>query len=155
MANMTCKRVDTKHINDPVYKVRCVGCLILTHDGKILLQQRDADSPTFPNYLATFGGHIEKNETPLQALLRELKEELGATVKPDEPIILATLSEPESNHTSLEFAYFWHDKHREIKGCFEGQPKYFKNILGPQNHPLVMNDVYWIINECEKRGLLR
>lgn len=53
------------------------GLLIEDHEGKILLQLRD-DQPTipYPNCWGTFGGQVELNETPDEAIRREIKEEL-------------------------------------------------------------------------------
>lgn len=55
--------------------------LLFDSDGKLLIYLRD-NIPTipFPNYWDLFGGHVEANETPYEALIRELEEELD--VKP-------------------------------------------------------------------------
>ncbi|MEI6126224.1 MAG: NUDIX domain-containing protein [Pseudomonadota bacterium] len=46
-------------------------------EGKILLQLRDNKaSIPYPNCWGTFGGQIEDGETPREAMLREIKEEL-------------------------------------------------------------------------------
>ncbi len=45
-------------------------------DYEILLQYRSKDSKKYPNYWGFFGGKIEPNETPLEAILRETKEEI-------------------------------------------------------------------------------
>jgi len=34
--------------------------------------------------LCPFGGHVEEGETPLVAMIREINEELGVTVKPED-----------------------------------------------------------------------
>ena len=55
-----------------------IAAVILENDkGEILLYLRDSkpDIP-FPHHWDLFGGHIEGNETPEQALIREVKEEL-------------------------------------------------------------------------------
>jgi 8-oxo-dGTP diphosphatase len=54
------------------------GLLIENKEGKVLLQLRD-DNPTirYPNLWGTFGGQIEEGETPEEAIVRELSEELG------------------------------------------------------------------------------
>jgi 8-oxo-dGTP diphosphatase len=98
-----------------------VSCLVLNKDGKIVLQLRDNDCPTFPGRLATFGGGIEQGESPMQALVRELKEELGAGVKIRNVIYLGTLTEAETNHSDLIYLYYWHDKLGSITGCYEGK----------------------------------
>ena len=48
---------------------------LLIRDGKILMCQRRADK-LYPLFWEFPGGKLEQGETPLQALQRELKEEL-------------------------------------------------------------------------------
>ncbi len=56
---------------------RDVSLLILYDEKKrILLQHREKDIKILPDYWGFFGGQIEKNETPLQAVKREANEEL-------------------------------------------------------------------------------
>jgi 8-oxo-dGTP pyrophosphatase MutT (NUDIX family) len=57
-----------------------VAIAILYRDGKFLCQLRD-DIPNirYPGHWALFGGHLEPEETPEVALLRELSEEIGWT----------------------------------------------------------------------------
>jgi 8-oxo-dGTP diphosphatase len=56
--------------------------LLFDRRGKLLIYQRD-DRPKipFPNYWDFFGGHVEAGETPEQALVRELKEEIGVELR--------------------------------------------------------------------------
>lgn len=60
---------------------RSVALAILCQQGKFLLQLRD-DLPNipYPGHWALFGGHLEALETPLEALKRELLEEIGHQV---------------------------------------------------------------------------
>ncbi|MEL6352587.1 MAG: NUDIX hydrolase [Cyanobacteria bacterium J06627_28] len=55
-----------------------VALAILHREGRLLMQLRD-DLPSivYPGIWGLFGGHIEAGETPRQALLRELVEEIG------------------------------------------------------------------------------
>ncbi|MEK0181987.1 MAG: NUDIX domain-containing protein [Oscillatoriales cyanobacterium] len=55
-----------------------VAIAILYRDGKFLCQLRD-DVPhiRYPGHWALFGGHMEPEETPEVAVLRELKEEIS------------------------------------------------------------------------------
>jgi 8-oxo-dGTP diphosphatase len=52
--------------------------LLFDRDGRLLIYLRD-DKPEipFPNHWDFFGGHLEAAETPEQALVREVREELG------------------------------------------------------------------------------
>ncbi|MEK6811936.1 MAG: NUDIX domain-containing protein [Nanoarchaeota archaeon] len=52
------------------------GAILRNKEGKILFQLRDKNGRN-PNKWGIFGGGIKKNETPEQAVIRELKEELG------------------------------------------------------------------------------
>lgn len=56
---------------------RGVSAIPINPDGKILLQQRD-DRPDllYPGHWTTFGGAIEGDETPDEAMRRELWEEI-------------------------------------------------------------------------------
>jgi 8-oxo-dGTP diphosphatase len=55
--------------------------LLFDREGRLLVYLRD-NKPTipFPNCWDFFGGHIEELETPEQALVREVKEEVGVAL---------------------------------------------------------------------------
>ena len=56
--------------------------LLFDRNRRLLIYLRD-DKPEipFPNHWDFFGGHVEAGESPEQALVRELKEELGIELK--------------------------------------------------------------------------
>lgn len=55
------------------------AAIIHTGDGRYLLQHRDALRTIFyPDHWGCFGGGIENGESPLDALRRELREELNS-----------------------------------------------------------------------------
>ena len=54
-----------------------VKAIIYNHKGEILLQQRDFNKKIpYPGYWNFFGGLIENDEKPIDALKRELSEEI-------------------------------------------------------------------------------
>lgn len=57
--------------------MRQVALIILyDEDNRLLLQHRSEDAPTLPGFWGFFGGDIEANENPLEAIHRETREEL-------------------------------------------------------------------------------
>lgn len=54
--------------------------LVHENAGKHLLIRR-AGSPYFPGYLSLVAGHVEADETPVEALVREVAEEIGVTFR--------------------------------------------------------------------------
>ncbi len=52
---------------------------ILVKDGKVLVERRRNDKETDPGVVVIPGGHVEEGETHVDALKRELMEELGVT----------------------------------------------------------------------------
>ena len=63
--------------------------VILTCRGKLLLERR-RDSDTW----GLVGGGVKKSETELQAIAREIREELGIRIAQDKFIRLAVYGEP-------------------------------------------------------------
>jgi 8-oxo-dGTP diphosphatase len=56
---------------------RCVSALLTDEQGRLVIQLRDATPGLiFPNHWATLGGAIEADETPDEAMERELSEEI-------------------------------------------------------------------------------
>jgi 8-oxo-dGTP diphosphatase len=153
---MHCRLVDLTKEDEKSFECRFVGCIILTKDNKIMLQQRGVDWNNYPGYLAEFGGRIEINEEPIQALIRKLHEELGAQVKERDVISLGAITEQMTEHTELIHVYFWHDKLGTISGCYEGEAKYFNTVetILKLQHVKMTDGLRWLLCVCEKRNLL-
>ena len=60
------------------------ACAILYTGSKVLLQKRDHRPSRFPNRWAIFGGEIEPDETPEETVCRELRQELGYQLSPND-----------------------------------------------------------------------
>jgi 8-oxo-dGTP diphosphatase len=67
----------------PAPTVEVVGC-VLQRGDEVLLEYRPAGARCYAGLWDTPGGHIDAGETPAQAIVRELDEELGlhADVRP-------------------------------------------------------------------------
>lgn len=62
----------------PLYVSDAVVALIMTEGGSYLMQLRDQRAGIFyPGYWGLFGGAVDEGEDPLDALYRELNEELN------------------------------------------------------------------------------
>ncbi len=56
-----------------------------TSGGRILLQKRASSKETFPNlWDVSVAGHIHAGEAPLEAAVREIREELGLEVRDEQ-----------------------------------------------------------------------
>lgn len=153
--NNAIKQIDLSKIDVNKFPNQFVGCVILTKDKKILLQKRGDDWKNFPGYLAEFGGRIEPGETPMQALIRELNEELGANVKKSELVNFGAITELMSNHYELIHCFFWEDKSGSITGCYEGEAAYFDEVELILKQKKITDGLRWLLNECVKINLLK
>ena len=69
---------------------RAIGAFIFNEKGEVLLQKRSQSKKLWPGlWDMTIGGHVLAGEFGEQALIREVKEELGIEVKENEVRFLA------------------------------------------------------------------
>lgn len=96
---------------DPKFEIAICFC---EHQGKILLLHRQ-DHDGQGNKWSTPGGGIEPGETPLEAMVRELKEETGLLISPQELKYLRTVyvRYPEHDYILHKF-YLKFDKEPKI-----------------------------------------
>jgi 8-oxo-dGTP pyrophosphatase MutT (NUDIX family) len=154
--NHSIKEVDLKKVAELTFVLRFVGCIVMTHDGKFLLQRVVDARPFFPmGSIITFGGRIESRETTMQALVRELHEELGADVEVADLVSLGAITEDVTNHTELIHAYFWRDLYNTITGCYEDTAVYFDDIDAVFAEPKVTDDVRWMLKQCQQLEIIK
>jgi 8-oxo-dGTP diphosphatase len=147
--------IDLTGVKPEDFKCQVSDSIILTHDHKILMQQRPSNWGRSAGCLTAFGGHVEEGETPLQGLVRELKEELGADMPTEEVIHLGSLTEVMTDHTELVHTHFWHDRKGVITGCYECEAVYYDRVAGALAHPKIMDYARWMLLECQRRKLLK
>jgi 8-oxo-dGTP pyrophosphatase MutT (NUDIX family) len=85
-----------------------VGIIIEDGKGRLLMQQRD-DHVEFPTAWVLFGGRAEAGESPLEAIKREMLEEIGLK-----------LDSPELFHIFLYkdiIQHIYHSKTDEVPSC--------------------------------------
>jgi len=93
--------------------IRDVAVLALYNDdGQILLQHRDKNMERLPDHWAFFGGGIESEETPEQALEREILEELEYRVRTPELMYVQKFMYRADENTKYVFAEKFDDSQR-------------------------------------------
>jgi ADP-ribose pyrophosphatase YjhB (NUDIX family) len=82
-------------------KVMGAGCLFLNSEGEILIVK-----PVYKNTWNLPGGVVEANESPQKACIREVQEEIGIKVKPEQLLCIDYTSKKEEAIESLQFIFF-------------------------------------------------
>jgi mutator protein MutT len=91
------------------YFSRLAVNLVLTrinenNEKEILLQLRQNTGYMDNMYDFACSGHVEKNESFAQALVREAKEEIGINIKEEDLVLLAVNHHYQADHVQLFFA---------------------------------------------------
>jgi 8-oxo-dGTP diphosphatase len=84
-------------------KPKKVAKAIIKKDGKILLLKRTSVTQRYPNQWDFVGGRLEVGEKPVDAVVREVKEETALDIIPGDEICL---HEHIGNKRHLLFHYF-------------------------------------------------
>ena len=98
-----------------------VAGIVVFPDGRILLIKRK--TPVFKGYWALPGGRMDEGETPEEAVVREIKEETGLTVK-----IVEKIGEYDERGTQGGIEYDYHAT------CFHVSP--LKGEIKPQQEEI-------------------
>jgi 8-oxo-dGTP pyrophosphatase MutT (NUDIX family) len=125
-------------MQDPV--ARTVGALFISQDGKVLLGLRAARKKGWPCHWDTVGGRVETGESLEEALVREVREEVGVT--PTRFRLMATVRErrPDLYGDALHHIYAvtrWQggepanvcDEHTELRWFSVGEMRLLNNIV--------------------------
>jgi 8-oxo-dGTP diphosphatase len=58
-----------------------IACALLIRDERVFLAHRSLTKRWYPNVWDLPGGHIKQHETPVEAVVREVREELGVDIE--------------------------------------------------------------------------
>ncbi len=151
--NTTIREIDPATRAAQIVK-HLADCVILTHDNKILMQFRPEGYGRFGGCLNIFGGHVEDGEDVITALIRELHEELGAIVRPEDVRFIATVTEGMTDHSEAVHIHFWHDRAGTITGCYECEARHYDTLDDALAHPKIMDYARWALLQARERGFL-
>jgi 8-oxo-dGTP diphosphatase len=77
--------------------VRHCSCALFVRNGRFLLGRRSPDKRLYPDVWDLIGGHAKAGETPEQALLREVEEEIGSIPSQFSLLEIAPEPDPDAN----------------------------------------------------------
>ena len=146
-------------LNNPTEKsnfVEVAAAVLQRLDGTFLLAQRPPDK-IWAGYWEFPGGKIEPGETPHQALVRELREELGITVTTAYPWLIRVFTYP---HATVRLNFFrvteWNGElhpHEGQEFSWQRVPDVTVSPVLPANDPILraleLPDLYAISNVVE------
>lgn len=136
-----------------VFRKELADCIILTKNNTLYLQMRPRN-PEEIGKISLFGGHIEQGETPLKAVMREVKEETGGEPQEKDLIFIGAVTEEWTNYADIVHVYFWHDKDGTITGCYEDDPIEFKNVGQALLNNELMDYVRWALGKAGLMNLI-
>ena len=85
--NLTGEFVDREIVHSEGLLHREVGVIILNENNEMLLEKGASTKKQSPNKWALCAGHIEAGDTPENAILREVKEEIGIDITKNDLIV--------------------------------------------------------------------
>ena len=87
---------------------REIACWVVNDKKEILLQRRSPSKRQAPNMLSITAGHVDIDEIPIKAAIREIAEEIGATGLEDADFIyLDTFKAENKNNCHYKYVYVW------------------------------------------------
>lgn len=110
--NLTGEALSRKKIHEYGFWHRHVSSWIMNKDGKILLQKRAACKKRNPNRWAKTGGHVDSGETVEEAIIREIKEEIGIDIPKEEVKVLDVMRSPEPNNRYFVYNFIFLVDHK-------------------------------------------
>lgn len=113
--------------------------LLLRRNGEVLLMRRQ-NSGYYDGWYAVPAGHVEAGELPVDALLRETKEELGITLDKNDIHLVHTMYRTK------------HDETGDRVDLFFAAAKWSGEIANAEPHKC--NDVRWFARDALPENLV-
>ena len=107
------KNRDYVHNNNLYH--RHVSCFILNKDGEVLLQRRSINKKKNPGIWSKTGGHVDAGETVINALKREVKEEIGLEMDDNNIYFMNKFKSTNPNYFSYGYIYITNKKTTDFK----------------------------------------
>ena len=95
---------ERKIVHEKLLWHRLVSCWIMNENGEILLQKRSSMKKRNPNRWARIGGHVNAGESVENAIIREVKEEIGIDILKEKLKLLCTYKSDD-----IQDKYFGYD----------------------------------------------
>lgn len=92
-----------------------VSIIFEGENNTFLLQLRDKKTNDYPEMWGLFGGGIENNETPIQAVIREMKEELGIDLQKKNLELFLNFKNGNEEYYLFKTKFVWNIKDIELK----------------------------------------
>lgn len=107
---------------------RHTSCWILNHNGEILLQRRALTKKKRPGIWSKTGGHVDSGESVIDAIKREVKEEIGLELKDKDLFFMQKFKSNNPNFFSYGYIALTNNKIEDYKLQLEevDKVKYYK-----------------------------
>lgn len=107
---------------------RHTSCWILNHKGEILLQRRAITKKKRPGIWSKTGGHVNSGESVIDAIKREVKEEIGLELEDKDLFFMQKFKSNNPNFFSYGYIALTDNKIEDYKLQLEevDQVKYYK-----------------------------
>lgn len=121
------------------------GAFLRTRKGTFLFQKRDSNTDKDPDMIAPFGGALNYNETPMNCIKRELKEELELLIEASN---MNELGDFDSNniHGSCIRVFIINDVDKSKLNLHEGEAIVEMTLKEAEENPNVTKFTKEVIN---------
>lgn len=104
--NLTGLRENRMIIHEKNLWHRHVSCWIMNEKGEVLLQKRAKSKKKNPNKWSKTGGHVNSNEKAEDAIIREIKEEIGIDIDKKKLELINIYKSKNENDRYFGYNYF-------------------------------------------------